>query len=72
MDSDHISIWRHRRLMAFAFTAVTLALIGHFFFDFGKEQTFAYAVTAYVLLNALNYRSVLTRMAEKPERSLDN
>lgn len=72
MDSERIAIIRHRRLIAFAVISVLLAFVGYYFFGFGRDQTLAYAITAYALLNVLNYRSVLTRIPEGSRGTSDN
>ncbi|MHB1132109.1 MAG: hypothetical protein ACYC4L_06925 [Chloroflexota bacterium] len=56
---------RHTRALVYVIVSFTLALLGFLFLGFDRGQTLAYAVTSYVVLNALNYRAMFVRTSPR-------
>jgi hypothetical protein len=51
------------RALLYASTSFLLALVGYFYLGFDRGHTMAYAVAAYVILNALNHRAMFASLA---------
>ncbi len=62
MQPDHLSRQRHIRLFWYASVSFVLTLIGRYLLGFDQVHSIGYAATAYLLLIAVNYKSVLTRI----------
>jgi len=56
---------RHRLLLLYATLSSFFAMVGYYVMNFDRLHAVAYAATAYVVLNALNYRSVLKRIEHR-------
>ena len=52
---------RHVRALIYLLVSLSLALLGNFYLGFDRGQTLAYAVTAYIMLNLLNFRAMFVR-----------
>jgi hypothetical protein len=60
---------RHIRAFLYMATAFGLAVLGYVQMGFDRWQTFGYAVSAYVILNALNYRAMFVRRTPPAKRT---
>ncbi len=49
---------RHLRAICYVLVSLCLALVGYVFMGFDRAQTLGYAVAAYVILNAVNFRAM--------------
>ena len=52
---------RHLRAAWFVVVSFTLAVAGYLWLDFDRQQTVGYCVSAYLLLNAVNFRTMFSR-----------
>ncbi|MCL4465954.1 MAG: hypothetical protein M1401_19250 [Chloroflexi bacterium] len=60
---------RHVRALLYACTSFLLALVGYLYLGFDRGHTIAYAVAAYVILNALNHRAMFGRLAVSQDQA---
>lgn len=58
---------RHGRAALYVCLSLALALLGNLLLGFDRAQTVGYAVTAYVLLNVLNYRAMFGRPVDRKD-----
>ena len=59
---------RHLRLAWYTLVALILSMIGHGLLGFDFARTLLYGVTAYVVLNALNYRVIFVKQHSDSQR----
>ncbi len=57
---------RHLRLSFYVALSLALSIFGYLFMEFDRLHALGFGVTAFVLLNLLNYRVVLARV--EPQR----
>ncbi len=60
---------RHFRLIWYVIVALVLSMVGRGLLGFDLVQTFLYGVTAYAILNALNYRVMFVKQDKDSRRS---
>jgi hypothetical protein len=58
---------RHLRAVAYVVVSFALAAFGCLYLHFDRAQTLLYAVSAYVMLNALNHRAMFGPLLDRDE-----
>lgn len=70
LDADRrvIERERHLRVVWYAAVAFALAAGAYFFLDFDRAQALGYAVSCFVMLNVVNFRTLFRRLPSDSRR----